>query len=161
MGQPVEVVNGWVSPTRYRKTEMRRAKRYAHCHFAHSSRWDGAKRNTFWTNANCAIFLPKPGKAKRDAHYHFCDSSVLKQHFGVLMFIENHSGVDMAVHAAKQNNQNNWAKHAKICTCIFLWKKWHLWRHEKKRRVKNEWESLSETASCVADNASQNKIVKI
>ena len=38
MRTPADVVNGWVSPNRYRKTEMRRAKRYAHCHFAHSSR---------------------------------------------------------------------------------------------------------------------------
>jgi len=33
-----DVVNGWVSPSRYPKTELKRTKRYAHCHFAHSSR---------------------------------------------------------------------------------------------------------------------------
>ena len=38
MRNPADVVNGWVSPNRYRKTGRRRAKRYAHCHFAHSSR---------------------------------------------------------------------------------------------------------------------------
>ena len=31
----------------------------------------------------------------------------------------------------------------------------------KKRRVNNEWESLTENASYVADNASQTEIVKI
>ena len=40
-----DLVDGWVSPSRYKKTEMRRAKRYAHCHLAHSNRCDGGKRN--------------------------------------------------------------------------------------------------------------------
>ena len=65
------------------------------------------------------FFGPRQGAQNVTHTDSFCDSSVLKQHFGVLMFIENHSGVDMAVHASKQNNQNNWAKHVKICTCKF------------------------------------------
>ena len=28
----------------------------------------------------------------------------------------------MNTHTSKQNNQNNWAKHVKICTCKKLWK---------------------------------------
>jgi hypothetical protein len=38
MRNTADVVNGWAPPHRHRETEMRRAKRYAHCHFAHSNR---------------------------------------------------------------------------------------------------------------------------
>ena len=101
---------------------MRRAKRYAHCHFAHSSRWDCGKRSIFWTSANVAIFRTEAGGAKRYAHCHFRDSTVLKQHFNDLTTIENRSRVNIANHMSKQNNQNKCAKHVKICTCKIQWK---------------------------------------
>ena len=117
-----DLVNGWVSPSRYKKTQMRSAKRYAHCHLAHSSRWHGRKRSIIWTGKNVEILGSTSEGEKRYAHCHFRHSSVLNEHVGALEDTKNQSLVNMNTHTSKQNNQNNWAKHVKICTCKFRWK---------------------------------------
>ena len=116
------LVDGWVSSSRYKKTEMKRAKRYAHCHLAHSIRCDGRKRNIIWKGANVTICCSTSESEKRYAHCHFRHSSLLNKHFGALDVTKNQSLVNIDMHTSKQNNKNNWAKHVKICTCKKTWK---------------------------------------
>ena len=117
-----DLVDGWASRSRYKKNEMRRAKRYAHCHLARSNRCDSGKRNIIWTGANVAIVCSTSDIETRYAQCHFRHSNVLNEHFGALEDTKNQSLVNMDIHTSKQNNQNNWAKHVKICTCKKQWK---------------------------------------
>ena len=79
---PCNLVGTRATPKRYRDCGPRRAKRYAHCHFAGSSRRNGTKHNRFWATPNVTKNGTEIGRAKRYAQCHFSDNAAVKQQFG-------------------------------------------------------------------------------